>query len=736
MTYYGLKNLVSNETFEFSDPSVENIKVLATEPTGMDKGQRRVWLSNNKTRHCVFSVWEGAAPGARINTRAENPPWRLHGLVADYDAPAPGDLAAIKESIAKVLPPSLMPQWGATTPSGNHRLVWEFESPVIVGGSGDAFILQTIEELRRLLKLPLLLAGLDEAALKKPSTYYDISGLWERFNCDPLANKDCQGAFYDAVKRIGKSKRPDSAREIPMDLVFEEINKKFPGRWPADIEFKDGCLGPAVWHPDAKSNSSTIYRPWGIYCFSAVDKLFKSYGEILGKDFTRKFEENRIGAATENIFYVPGLGYYRRFPDGHHRAQPKEDLSMYLTGACGLSRSRGDNNTLSEVENALLHIQQSKVLDGAVPVVFDKRETFEIGGKRLLNLARVRVMEPDTSTPNPVWGQGFPWLAGWLMAMFVPKKQLVYLLAWLKLFYEGARDGSLNKGHVVFVVGGTGIGKTLMNETWIPMLMGGGVNASSYFVKGEKFVADLMEFGHWHIDDAEAASDRTTHTKFSERIKSLVANGQFEYQPKFVNRVMVPHKGRLMVTLNGDPASLLMIPDLDRNIEDKLIVLGLPEKVSWSFPSRSQTERTLRNESPHFLNWLMNWTPPKFVANSNYRWGMRNFIHPIVRREATASSFDGDIFGVLELLWETDNEWVELKKKDQPWEGTAAQLTQVISAYSNMRSMMAGLSVRSVGMRLSKLAKTPGAGVAHLKTEHKHKGTAPKYKIFPHAHHH
>jgi hypothetical protein len=731
MTYFGLKNLVSNETFVFSDPSLENIKALANEPPGMDKSQRRVWLSDPKTEHCVFSVWEGVNPSTRINNRAENPPWTLHGLVADYDAPSPGDLAAIRASIEQILPPSLVPQWGVVTPSGHHRLVWEFESPVVVGGSGDAFILQTLEELKRLLKLPLLLAGLDEAALKKPAVFYDISGLWERFNSNPLFSKDAQGAFYDAVKRISKSKKPESAREIPMDLIFEEINRKFPGRWPTDLEFRDGVLGPAVWHPDAKSNSSTIYRPWGAYCFSAVDKLFKSYAEILGKDFTKKFEENRIGVATENIFYVPGLGYYRRFPDGHHRAQPKEDLAMYLTGGCGLSRTRGENNTLSEVESALLHIQQAKVLDGAVPVVFDKRETFEIGGKRLLNLARVRVMEPDTSTPNPVWGQGFPWIAGWLMGMFKPRKQIVYLLAWLKLFYEGARDGSLQKGHVIFLVGGTGLGKTLMNEGWIPMLMGGGVNASSYFVKGEKFVADMMEFGHWHIDDSEAASDRATHTKFSERVKSLVANGQFEYQPKFVNRVMVPHKGRLMVTLNNDPMSLLMIPDLDRNIEDKLIVLGLPEKTQWAFPSRSQTERTLRAESPHFLNWLINWEPPKFMAGPGYRWGMRNYIHPIVRKDATASSFDGDIFGVLDLLWETDNEWVELKKKGEPWVGTAAQLTQIISSYNNMKTMMAGLSVRSIGMRLSKLSKTPGAGVHHHKADNRHKGQAAKYEISP-----
>jgi hypothetical protein len=731
MIYLGLKNLASQEVRTFSNPLQENVRVQPKEPTGMDKEARRKWLSDASTDSCVFSLWEGLNTSNRINTKAENPPWKMHGLVVDYDAPSPGNLQQIRANVEQILKdtPVLLPQWGVITPSGNHRLVWEFESPLNVGDSGDAFILETLEALKKLLKLPLLLAGLDEAAFKKPSTYYDIGGIWERFNANPLPCAEVQGVFYKAVKTVSKSKAPKGSTEIPMDLVFKEIEAKFPGKWPKDVPFDDGCLGPAVWHPDAKNQKTTVYRPWGVYCFSAEDRLFKSYAEILGKDFTRKFEENKIGAATEAIYYIPRVGYYRKWPDGAWRAQPKDDLILYLAGAQGLSRAKGQGNSPSEVESALLHIQQSKVLDGAVPVVYDNRETLSIAGRRFLNLARVKVLEPDTTTPNPQWGQGFPWIAAWLGSMFTPRKQLVYLLAWLKLFYEGARNGSLNRGHAVFMVGGTNRGKTLMNAFWIPLLMGGGSEAGDFLVGGESFCKELLEVGHWHIDDSLAASDRIQHQKFSERVKRLIANPMVAYHPKFVDRQMVPFNGRLMVTLNEDPISLLMIPDLDRNIEDKLMVFGLNSKP-FVFQGNAATERTLRQESPFFLNWLLNWRPLKSMVNTNHRWGMQNYIHPVVRRNAVANSYDSDLSGVLDILWETDNDMVELKQKGEPWVGTAASLTSIVNSHPSVRGLIHAMTVRSIGMRLSKLAKTSGTGVKLVPHRTKAKTESTKYAIY------
>lgn len=733
MTYHAIKNLVSQEQFPFDDPLAENARVKANEPTGMvDKETRRQWLADANTDTCLFSIWEPLMANQRLNAKVGNPPWKMHGLVVDYDAPSPGSIAQIKANIDAILSktPAFIPQWVVISPSGNYRLVWEFDAPFAVGQAPDLFIMALLDELKRLFRLDHLLGGLDEGALKKPATYYDIAGTWERHNPNPLPLQEIHGAFVKAVSRVSRGKHKEGLPEIPMPVIFEELEARFPGKWPKGVDFKDGVQGPAVWDADAKNPRSTVYRPWGAYCFSAEDKLFRSYAEIFGKDFVRKWEANKLGAATEAVYYIPRSGYYRRWPDGCWRLQPKEDLTLFLAGTQGLSRAKGESNTPSEVENALLHIQQAKVLDGAVPIVYDKREIINLGGQQFLNTARVKVMEPDTSFgPNQKWGDGFPYIAGWLGGFFSPRKQLVYFLSWFKLAYEGARNGDLRRGHAVFMVGDTERGKTLINAFWMPMVMGGGADAGKYLVQGDQFNRNLLEVGHWYIDDSLASADRVQHQKFSERIKALIANPMIPYRPMYVDTQMIPFNGRVLITLNGDPESLLMIPDLDRNIDDKLCVFRLNTDKKWQFKGKEHTEGSLRNETPAFLNWLINWNPPESIYGNSFRFGMRNYIDPHVRTEATVNSFDSDILGVLQILWDTDDEWSRLKDHGEPWVGTAAELTQIIASHSNLLHLIKGMTVRGVGMRLSKLSKTQGTGITSERRPSRHKGEPVRYRI-------
>ena len=739
MIFTGFKNIKTTEDgFQFSDLLAEYARVKPNEIQGVDKATRQKWLLDPKTEYCVFTAWEGTFPTQRINVSAGNPAHKLHGLVVDYDAPSPASLAEIAANTDLILSktPVLSPQWVGRTPGGNNRLVWEFDRALTVAGSPDIFLIALLDELKKLLKLTHLLPNLDESALKRPAQVYDIGGSWERHNPHPLPLSEVQGAYERAVSKASHSKTKGGPPTIPMDVIFSEIQNRFPDKWPKGLPFKEGVQGPAVWDPDASNPRSTIYHPTGVWCFSSEDRNFKPYSEIFGKDFTRKWEENKIGAATESIYYVPGAGYYRKWADTHWRLQPKEDLTLYLAGAQNLSRAKGPGNIPSEVENALLYIQQAKVLDGAIPVVYDRREIVEMSGKKLLNTARVKVMLPDTSLGKLKWSGDpnkcpFWWIASWLWSFFATKKQLVYFLSWLKLFWQGAKDGHLTRGHAVFIVGSTNKGKTVLNAEWIPMLMGGGADAGEFLVQGKQFNKNLLEVGHWHIDDNLAATDKTAHQKFSERVKALIANPLINYRPMYVDTQMVPFNGRAVITLNGDAGSLAMIPDLDRNIEDKLIVLRLNDKSSFRFKGEADNKKMLREQSRAFLQWMDLWEPPEWLCNPNFRFGMRNYICEEVRYLAAVNSFEADLLGVIEVLCDTDDEWKNLRETGQCWSGTSAQLTQIISSYPNVVRLITGMTVRSMGMRLSKLSKTSGSGIKLISTNSKHKGQSPRYSIHP-----
>lgn len=732
MTYFAIKNLKAKDVRVFTDPSVEAAACKSREPQLTDKAARQKWLTDAKADACLFSTYEGCNSAVRIDASAGNPVWKLHGLVGDYDAPSPGSIAQIKANLEKILGKGspLLPQWVVTSPGGNYRLVWEFEKPLLLGNMLDYYLASLIDGFKVLLKMPLLMAGLDEGALKRPSQFYDVGGVWDKFNTNPLPKDEVEGVFFKAGTKKATGRALSGVPEIPMDAVFERIEQLFPGKWPKGVPFTDGVVGPAVWDPSAKNPRSTIYRTFGVICFSAEDKAFKPYAEILGPDWVRKWTENKVGIATELIHYIPSSGrYYRKWPDNHWRSQGKDDLSLYLAGSQGLCRAKGPANSPSEVDYAILHVQQNRVLDGAVPLVYDKRDIVTISGHKFLNTSRVKVMEPDLSgAPIAHWGDGFPWIAQWLTTMFQrPRKQLVYWLSWFKIAYVNARAGTPCRGHSMFIVGETNVGKTLMNAKWIPSMMGGSFDAGAHLVGGESFNKNLLEVGYWHIDDGMAATDRVRHQQFTERTKALTANPFILYRAMYSDPIMIPYNGRICITLNGDADSLKMLPDFDRNNEDKVIVLKTSDtRMVWK--GNAHTESMLAKETPRFLRFIEEYVPPDFIMNDNCRFKMRNFIHPDVRAEATVHSYDADVLDVFDVLFDTNDDWNGLKSMGKPWVGTAAELVVTINSQPNASKMLNGITVRSMSKRLSKLAKTQLSGVEavpHGKT----KRFAAKYSI-------
>lgn len=63
--------------------------------------------------------------------------------------------------------------------------------------------------------------------------------------------------------------------------------------------------------------------------------------------------------------------------------------------------------------------------------------------------------------------------------------------------------------------------------------------------------------------------------------------------------------------------------------------------------------------------------------------------------------------------------------------GSAAEMAQIIASNPSLSKLMSGMTVRGIGMRLSKYSKTPGSGVAAKK--HSFKGSPTTYYIHPPA---
>jgi hypothetical protein len=740
-TYFSIPNLVTREIAQtFTDPNDAALIANQAGPGQTEKEERRAWLASATTKTAILSLFEGLNPELRVSNKEGNPVALVHGIIADYDATAPGteeeQVAHVQDFFADK--PALTPSYLQKTPSGHFRLIWEFAEPCSMRGTPEKFLPMFIQEFRKLVHMGSIFAGLDEAALIKPSTYYDARGTWYRINQDPFSAADADGVFFSTVRKSKSLGLSSELVEIPMEAILDKLNERYPGRWPVDIPFVDGCRGPAVWDDTATNPTSTIYTTRGAYRFSSA-KGFHSYEELLGRDFIRKWQDNKIGQVAKNFYYLPhgNKNYYVKLsggPGGSHLWEPQNlgDVQRRLINNWNLSRKPPSHNTASEVEQAVQYIQDYRRIDALLPFVFDKREVVCFNNRRFLNTARVRVMDPapeDIDIPyaerrkklrpaarNPYrWGDGFPFIAQWLWSLFDdPRNQLIYLLCWIKQAYESARDGTPEKGHALFLAGDKDRGKTLFNEVFMESILGGREKATEYLLGQSKFNRSLLEVGFWSVDDGEAGLDRRTHQLFTETIKAFVANSKVLYQPKYVDSQSIPYNGRLCVTLNEDPESLKLIPDLDRTITDKLLILKLAKTKTFHFPVRKVTTKNVTNQLPYFLRWLIHWNPPKFLTEGYGRFGMRSFIHPEIRAQALLGGSSGDLLELLSILWTSDDEFIRKEAAGEPWCGTCSQLYAALQGNPLTNSLLKGLTPRLIGMKLSALSSLHNSGITRL----------------------
>ena len=128
MQYRYLKNLRDQKAHKTTDLS----KLKKTKPKFKSKSEFRDWCADSSTDHCFYSMVEGDSPSARVT--GDNPPNAIWGVAVDYDASVDWDII---DKLLKAQCKAHMPMWRSKTNSGYIRLVFPFESKLLI--SPDMF---------------------------------------------------------------------------------------------------------------------------------------------------------------------------------------------------------------------------------------------------------------------------------------------------------------------------------------------------------------------------------------------------------------------------------------------------------------------------------------------------------------------------------------------------------------------------------------------------------------------
>ncbi|MBO88547.1 MAG: hypothetical protein CMP14_03420 [Rickettsiales bacterium] len=672
----------------FSIPNLSASQVSKTKPWKLkfelpkfrNKSEYKQWAAQPNTKYLAYSTAEGVDPNRRVNTSGEdgNPMRYLHGVCVDWDATFKDE--EFEDIVRRLLDHEYPVNYISRSYNGGIHAVWFFESPIYMHGSksNERFLRRLAKELK-LEGRDAIARGFDLPNFVKQ--HYLLHGhSWRAVK--PKARIASSELHYWQFETSKSADFRGQGPEIPLDVVFEEVKKVWPEhKWPG--EFVEGSRGPTYWDPGGQHQTANaaIVRDTGMQVFN-MPKGFYTWAEILSPGFVRQYEVGRIGEAVAS-YWTDGKNYFIEDGSGDFFVNSKDDALLDLQCRHDLSARPGRHENVSEARRALHMINTSKRIAAGIPFCFTKSRIVTHEHSKYFNTARIKPLTPADEAGE--WGEHFPTIAEWMEHM-LGEEQLPYELAWLNYAYKNALAGKPRRGHAHFLVGPPNCGKTLYNTTIFGGLFGGGIKASEYLTGKDDWTDYLFEFGAWLVDDEAPTASTAMHTAFTARLKEHIANDTFLIKGKYVKSGRAYWRGRISCTLNDDPVSMRLLPDLDMSIKDKLMVF----KCNDGYPFTQGTKGILIKELPAFAAWLLAHDPPPDMHE--VRFGVKAYVNEDLEEKAKADSRYSHMIELLSMFRKT--------LKEDCWEGTCSELMVVLSANENNRVLLKEVSPKKLGWGL------------------------------------
>ncbi len=684
---FALKNLRS-QVVEPCRPWEFTGRHLVPEWAILDKEKRTEWASNPNTDYQIYSPFEGLNSSCRVSEK--NPPVRLHAIAADWDL-CIGD-QEMGLSVSRIKNP---PNWLERTLSGHWRGLWLLERPIPIASIAFAqAICERLAEIFPLLEIP----GLDKNALLTFSRYYTNGGKWMPIHNNLFPWDKTLAFLMQVAAKFGWENGTEGAIIELNAKVLERLKERHPRivDWPGEFKFR--TQGPSFFIEGSTSPKSALVAERGIYTWAAhADKPYYTWNELLGQNWVDGYEAERMGRSVMDIYFDDKTFFMFSKVTQTWMPESKEHIINELAVNRGLSMKKSGSKP-SEVDGAINFIRHNARIAGAASFAFYPKGLMEWNGRRYLNTHTREVIAPADAAQ---WGPdgGFPWISSFLGQFFASPEQLPFFLSWLSRYYASCYKRQPRSGQTLFIAGPANAGKTFLNRGIIGRLMGGHSEAKKFLLGDTNFNSQLFEHGHWVIDDGSVGSSAVLHRYFSEMIKVITANRDMESVAKFGKPSQVAWQGRCGITCNNDAESLRILPRLDINILDKIMLFRAAPRTL-PFPSEDAMEKILASELPFFARFLLDFVIPVECLDDDPRFGVKSFHDSSL--VASANHTDSAFNEVLDY-WMTEH-FTTREPQADCWEGTTLELRQEILKDPSMQDTMRAFDLDDMKRRLTKLS--------------------------------
>ena len=371
------------------------------------------------------------------------------------------------------------------------------------------------------------------------------------------------------------------------------------------------------------------------------------------------------------------LGYYDsvrkeyliKNPSGRWLALTVASMKRRLK-AMGYSPRTGD--TVSEVDSMLIELEDKYDVSYAAPLAG------RMAGFHQHNATRILVTEsPQFIQPSP---GDWPVIDQLIKNLFVidqndeiARAQINAFYGWLKTAITALRGQKPQHGQALAIAGEAQCGKSFLQHHIITPCLGGREAKGARYMMGKtEFNGELFAAEHITLEDEFMSTRTPDRIALGASIKNFtVSTDNVSCHFKGRTAINLAPWWRVSMSLNDDPEALRVLPPLNADIRDKIIILHAskhPMPMDTSTPDkRNAFLSTVREELPAFIHWLME---SYFIPDDMKcaRYGIQTWHHPRLVEDLLEIAPENQLLAMIDrVLWQVE---------DEPWKGTAEQLRQ------------------------------------------------------------
>lgn len=311
-----------------------------------------------------------------------------------------------------------------------------------------------------------------------------------------------------------------------------------------------------------------------------------------------------------NAYYARnGFGEFQRYDTA---------LFKLLLRRHGVSPFQRDAEGLTHLEGTLLRIASENSVHFAGPLGGYAPGLYNVHSSRVLVTTGPKYLEPARGNWDTL-KDFFSTLLG---------EGVRYFYAWVKIAITSLRNGvPWQPGQMLSIAGPPGCGKSVAQSLLTPLLGGRVSSPYAYLSSATNFNSEIYAAEHGLIGDVNSQVDPRSRRNFGASIKKLVAEPVHYLRGMYKAPVTLTPFLRITLTLNDDPQALHVLPSLDSDVADKIMLLrAFPadiEKRKRKFRTWHACSEAMFGELPAMLYALDRWDVPTDIIDERY--GVKSF---------------------------------------------------------------------------------------------------------------